>query len=184
MMIPKRETPQAIEESGTVEAKYARFFWPVLRGMGSIVAVCASVPLLAGPPFELYESRWVATAGIVFALASFALIAMTPKSEALLAIGGQMTPRQRRLPHWSLVIYLAILSLELNWSCVFFWFSRRYAVFSVPVIGVTCLIVAFYAAVALLVARLIGENWRIALLVSVSASGVLAGIALRLGLLW
>jgi len=183
-MIPRREKPQASEERGTVKSKDARFSSPVLRGMVSIVAVCASVPLLAGPLFELYESRWVATVGIVFALASFALIAMTPKSEALLAIGGQMTPRQRRLPHWSLVIYLAILSLELNWSCVFFWFSRRYAFFSVPVISVTGLIMAFYAAIALLVARLTGGNWRIAAAVFAFVLIVPPVIILRLGLLW
>jgi hypothetical protein len=182
-MVPKRQTLQATEERGTVEAKYARLFWPVLRGMVSILALCASVPFLAGLLFEVYRVRWVA-AGIVFALASFALIAMIPKSEALLAIGGERTARRRWLPPWSLVIYVAILSLELNWACVFFWFSRRYAFFSVPVISVTGLILAFDAAIALLVARLSGGNWRIAAAVFAFVLIVPPIIILRLGLLW
>src|ERR1700675_1203650 len=81
MMTPKRETPQAIEERGTVEAKYARlFFLPVLRGTVLIVALCASVPFLAGLLFEVYGGRWE-TAGIVYVLASFTLIAMIPKPD-------------------------------------------------------------------------------------------------------
>jgi hypothetical protein len=183
MMIPKRETPQPIEERGTVTAKYARSFWPVLRGTASIVALCASVPSLAGLLFEVYGGRWE-TAVIVFALASFTLLAMIPKPEALPPVGGEGTARQRRLPPWSLVIYVAILGLELNWACAFFWFSRRYAFFSVPVVGVTGLIIAFYAAIALLVARLTGGNWRIALATFGFALVVPAAIVLRLGPLW
>ena len=182
-MTPKRQTPQVIEEHGLVEAKYARLFRPVLRGMVSIVALCASVPLLVGLLFDEYEGRFVA-AGIVFALASFALFAMIPKSEALLAIGGERTARWRWLPPWSLVMYVAILSLELNWACVFFWFSRRYAFFSVPVISVTGLILAFHAVIALLVARLNGGNWRIAAAVFAIVLTVPPVIILRLGLLW
>ncbi len=182
-MVPKRQTPQAIEERCKVEAKYARLFWPVLRGMASIVALCASVPFLAGLLFEVYGGRWVAT-GIVFTLASFALIAMIPKSEALLANGGERIAGRRWLPPWSLVIYVASLSLELNWACVFFWFSRRYAFFSVPVISLTGLILAFYAAITLLVARLSGGNWRIAAAVFAFMLIVPPIIILRLGLLW
>ena len=106
---------------------------------------------------------------------------MTP--EALQPVEGEGTARQRRLPPWSLVIYLAILGLELNWACVFFWFSRRYAFFSVPVVGVTGLIIAFYAAIALLVARLTGGNRRIALATFGFALVVPAVIVLRSGLL-
>ena len=57
-MTPKRETPQAIEERDTVEAKCARLFLPVLRGTVLIVALCASVPFLAGHLFEVYGGRW------------------------------------------------------------------------------------------------------------------------------
>jgi hypothetical protein len=147
------------------------------------VALCASVPFLAGLLFEVYGDRWVAT-GIVFVLASFTLIAMIPKPEALPAIEGEGTARQRRLPPWALVIYLTILGLELNWACVFFWFSRRCAFFSVPVIIVTGLIMAFYAAIALLVARLTGGNWRIALATFGFVLIVPPVIVLRLGVLW
>ena len=55
MMIPKRETPQTIEERGTVKAKYAHFLGPVLFGMVMIVALCAFVPFLAS--FQ-HEGRW------------------------------------------------------------------------------------------------------------------------------
>jgi len=182
-MIPKRATSQAVEERGTEEAVHARFFWSVLRWTVSIVALGASVPMLAGLLFDEYEGGWVAIL-VVFALASFALIAMTPKSKALLAIEGEATPRQHWSPLWPLVSYLAILGLELNWSCVFFSFSRRYALFSVPVISATALILVFYAAIALLAARLTGANWRTALLICAISQGVPAGIVLRLGLLW
>src|SRR5260370_4868097 len=137
----------------------------------------------AGYLFEVYGCRWE-SAGIVFVLASFALIATIPKRQALPPVEGEGTARQRRLPPWSLVIYLAILGLELNWACAFFWFSRRYAFFSVPVVGLTGLIIAFYAAVALLVGRLTGGNWRIALATFGLALIVPAVIVLRLALLF
>ena len=56
------------------------------------------------------------------------------------------------------------------------------AFFSTPVIGVTGLIMAFYAAIAL-VAWLTEGNWRAALLVFVFVPAVLGNIVLRLGLL-
>lgn len=146
------------------------------------MALCASVPMLEGLLFDHYGGEWLATL-VVFALASFALIVMTPKSKALLAIEGEGTAR-RWSPQWPLVTYVAVLGLELNWACVFFWFCRRYALFSVPVISVTALILAFYAAIALLVARLTGANWRTALLICAISQGILAGFVLRLGLLW
>jgi hypothetical protein len=133
-MIPKQETPQAIEEGRTVEAKYARFFWRVFRGTLVIVALCASARLLAGLLLEAYRGRWE-IAAIVHVIASFALFAILPKRQAQPPIEGEGAARHGRLPPWSLVIYLAILGLELNWACVFFWFSRRNAFFSVPVVG-------------------------------------------------
>lgn len=181
-MIPKRETPQAIEERGTVKAKYARFFWPVLRGMVLIVASCAYVSSLPGLLYGAYAGKWAVAMG-VFVLASFALGAMLPNRETLPAIEGGGRARQLRLADWPLVSYLFIIGLSLNWVCAFLWFSRRYAVFSTPVIAVTGLTMAFYAAIALLVARLTGGNWRAALLIFLSAPTVLASIVLRLGLL-
>ena len=178
-MIHKRETPQAIEERGTVKAKYAPFFGPVLRGMVLIVALCAFVPFLAG---LLYGGRWEAAMG-VFILASFTLMAMNPKPGRLPAIEAKGTARQLWLPDWSLVSYFFIMGLGFNWACAFLWFSRRYAFFSTPVIAVTGLIMVFCAAIALLIARLTGGNWRTALLVFVFAPGVLAATVLRLGLL-
>jgi len=88
-----------------------------------------------------------------------------------------------RIKVWSLIIYCIITGLGFNWACAFLWFSRRYAFFSTPVIAVTGLIMAFYAGIALLVARFTGGNWRTALLVFVFVPVVLAGIVLRSGLL-
>lgn len=172
-----------LEKRGTVKANYTRFFGRVLRGMVLIVALCASVRFLAGLLFEVYGGRW-GTAGIVFVLASFMLIAMIPKRQALPPVEREGAAKHRRLPPWSLTIYLATMGVELNWTCAFFWFSRRYAFFSIPVISATVLIIASYAAVALLVARLTGGNWRIALATFGLALIVPAVIVLRLGLLW
>jgi len=188
MMIPKRETPQAIEEPGAVKAKYARFFGPVLLGMVMIVALCALIPFLAS---FLHEGRWEPGWGWgVYVLASFTLAWMIPV--VLPERKGDWRARQYRWPEWSLFGYFLLVGLGLNWACVVLWFSRRYAFFSTPVIAVTGLILAFYATIALLVAwfeslfnnaDLTGINWRTALLVFVFAPFVLASIVLRLGLL-
>lgn len=181
MVIPKRETPQAIEERGMVKARYARFFWPILRGIALIVALWAFIEALSE---FLYGGKW-GNALPLFMLATYALIAMNPKPETLPTMKGEATEKARRhrLPDWSLVAYCVITSLGFNWCCVFLWFSRKYAFFSIPVIALTGLIMAVYAAIALIVARLTGGNWRTALLVFVSAPGVLAAIVLRWGLL-
>ena len=76
MIVPKRETPLAIEERGTVKAKYARFFGPVLRGMVLIVALCAFIPMLAGLPHGgTWEAVGLVAAGVFF-LANFTLTVM------------------------------------------------------------------------------------------------------------
>jgi len=177
-MMPKPEISRAIEKRGPVNAKYTRFFWPVLRGMVLIVALCAFIPFLAGSLSGVYEERWAA-ATAVFMLASFTLAAMM----ALPVFEGKRAPRQLQLADWWFVSYFVIIGLGFNWACAFLWLSRRYAFFSTPVIAVTGLIMAFYAAIAFLVAWVTRGNWRKALLVLVFAPYVLAGIVLRLGLL-
>lgn len=172
MMIPKREIPQAIDEHRTVKAKYVRFIGPVLRGMVLVVVLCALIPLVRG---LLSGENWV-TAFSVFALASATLMAMIPMSD-------ERTARKRGLPDWSLIGYGVITGLGWNWACAFLWFSRRYSFFSFPVISAVGLIMAFYAVIALIVARSTGGNWRIALLVFAIAPVVVGGTVFRLGLL-
>jgi hypothetical protein len=180
MMIPKRETLQAIEERGTLKPKYARFFGPILFGMVMIVALCAFIPSLAFFADLPYGGNTAAAIG-VFVFASFTLAAMIPI--VLPERKGDWRARQYRWPEWSLMSYFFLVGLGFNWACVVLWFSRRYPFFSTPVIAVTGLIMAFYAAIGLLVARLTGGNWRTALLIFAFAPGVLAAIVLRLGLL-
>jgi hypothetical protein len=73
--------------------------------------------------------------------------------------------------------------LGFNWDCAFLWFSRRYALFSAPVIGATVLVMAFYAAVAFLIGWFAGRNWRASVLVFGCAPVMLAAVVLRLHLL-
>jgi hypothetical protein len=178
MMIPKRETSLAIDKRSTVKAKYARFFLPILRGMILIVASWAFIEFLSE---YLYGAGWLI--GLpVFILATFALIVMAPRPETPPAIedGATEKVRQLRLPDWSLLAYCFIIGLGFDWVCVFLWFSRRYAFFSAPVVGVTGLILALYVAIGLLLSRL--TNWRIALIFAI-ATCALGAIVFRLGLL-
>jgi len=187
-MIPKRETPQPIEEPGTVKAKYARFFGPVLLGMVMIAALCALIPFLAS---FLHEGRWEPGWGwVVYPLASFTVAWMIPV--VLPKRKGDWRAKQYGWPEWSLLSYFFLVGLGLNWGCVVLGFSRKYAFFSIPVIAATGLIMAFYAAIAFLVswfessfnsADSTGVNWRTALLFFVFAPVILASIVLRLGLL-
>ena len=184
-MIPKRGTPQAVEDEGAAKkAKGARFFGPILRGIVLIVAVYAFIELFSVLLFGgLYGGSWLAAPGSF--LAYYALAWMAHERETLRAIEGEGTEKatQRRLPDWSLLVYGVIVGLGCNWVCAFLWFSRRYALFSGPVVGATGLIMALYAAIALLVALLTGGNWRIALLFFAAVPGSLAGIVLALRLL-
>jgi hypothetical protein len=152
-MIRKRETPQAVKKRGTVKAKSARFSGPVLRGIVLIVALCAFIPFLAG---LLYGGGIWQAAAVVFFLANFTLAVVIPKPEALPAIEGEGTARPPRLLDCSLVGCCAIIGLGFNWVSAFLWFCRQYAFFSTPVIAVTGLTMALYAAIALLIARLTG----------------------------
>ena len=173
IMMPKRETPQAIEEPGILKAKYACSLRAVLRGMVFIVVLCAYIPFFVGTMFHTYQATW-AIAGVVFVVASFTLWATLPEPKTLPEV---------RMPDWSIVSYCVMVGLVSNWGCTFLWFSRRYALFSAPVIMVTGLIMALYAAIAVIVARLTGGNWRTALLVFLFAPGTLGCIVLRSRLL-
>jgi hypothetical protein len=93
-----------------------------------------------------------------------------------------VTARQRPMPTWSLVVLSILIGLPFNWDCAFLWFARRYHFFSGPVIGVTALIVAASAAIALLV-HLTVRNSRTALQVFFIASCFPSFLVLRLRLL-
>jgi hypothetical protein len=181
-MIPKRETLQVVEDRNLVkEAKYVSFVWQILRGMVLIVAIYCFIVVLAG--FQ-YGWKWEGAA-VVFVLSSFALIWMIPKPETLPAVEGEgaATERQRRLPDWSLVSYWVITGLGFNWVCAFLWFSRRYAFFSASVIGAMGLILALYAAIALLVFCFTVSNWRTTLMVFLLELYFVPVVVLRLRLL-
>lgn len=178
--------PHTVEDEGTVKkAKHARFFWPILLGMVSIVGSAASFVVV----FELVHGKaWGIGFGIglpVFMLATCAVIAMTPPPRTLPAIEVEATSKARQvsLQAWLLLAYGVIIGLSYNWACVFLWFSQRYDFFSAPVAGVTGLIFALYATIGLLIARLTEGNWREALAVFMIVSVVPALIVLRLGLL-
>ena len=194
-MISKGDIPQAVEHQSTVKkTNYARFFWPILRGIVLLVALSA---FIAGLVDYLYWGKWGTVLVVAFFLASFAMMATTPPRQSLrdsilfvftypgfgflrnkTAIEGEGTEkaRQHRLPDWCLVAYCVIVGLGCNWACAFLWFSRRYAPFSGSVVGATGLIFALYAAIALLVGLLTGGNWRTALLVFLFAPGAVGGM--------
>jgi hypothetical protein len=170
-MIPKRE--RAVEDQDTAKAKYARFAGPILGVMVLIVALYSyGIVFLAT---VVSGGKWGA-AVLVFALASYAL-RMIPRRGTLQATEDQGTvkARQRWLPDWCLAGFLIISSLAFNWACAFLWFSRQYALFSGPVLGVTGLIVALYAAIAFLATRRFGGTWLTAVAVFALASCALSG---------
>jgi hypothetical protein len=173
-----------IEDQGTVrKAKYARFFWPILRGIVVIVGTWSFIAFLS---VDLYGGELGFTDFAVFAIAMLALRVMPfEPATPLPAIEGERTAkaRQYRLPEWSLLVYGTIFSLGCNWECVFLWFSRRYDPLSAPVVGATALIMALYAVIAIVVACLTTKNWRTVVVVFALAPGALAGIVLRLHLL-
>jgi hypothetical protein len=173
--------PEAMEDQSSVETmrktNYARLFWPTLRGIALIVAMWAFIPFLR---VLLYGGE-PGIAVPVFAIASFALMAMTLPQERPTAMAGDraVTAFWHALP-WSVVAYGIITGTGFNWVCAFLWFSRRYPVFSGPVVGAMGLLFLFYAAIGLAVGWLTGGNWRKALVISALAPLVLGGIAQRL----
>jgi hypothetical protein len=192
--VPKRGTRQEVDhENLEKKATYAYYLWPILRGIALIVALWAFVPFLFSL-LQLYGAKtW--PAGPVFVVASFALTLMHPKrlrsleisprwnSGTLPAFAGEGARKAKRhqLP-WAILAHCFTTGLGSNWACVFLWFSRRYDFFSGPVIGTTVLMIAVYAAIALLVALLTGGNWRKGLAVF-ALEFALAIVVLRLGLL-
>lgn len=139
-----------IEDQGTVtKPKSARFRWPILRGIALIVALSAFIADLpftfygAGIPIALIITEHRRPAQMtdvtrrlqVLALATLALIAMTPPGALPESEGaGPEMVRQHRSP-WPLLIDCVTTGVGYNWVCAFPWFSRRYAVFSKPVVG-------------------------------------------------
>lgn len=172
-----------IQEQGTVRKSwYARFFWPLLRGIVVVVAAWGFIAFLS---VDVYGEKLGMTAFTLFALAMMAMRVMPfePATPLKIENEGKATARQYRLPEWSLLAYFVIFGVGCNWECVFLWFSRRYDFFSAPVVGATALIMALYAAIGIAIACLTTRNWRTALVVFAFAPGALAGLALRLRLL-
>ena len=180
-MIPRQSQPQAVEENGAAKAKHARFLGPVLFWVVMVLAWCAFIAALAflavlpyAKRFEAYMVFWL------FLSASFALTMVIPI--LLIERRGSWRERPYGWQEWSLMSHFFIIGLGLTWACTFFAFSREYAFFSFPVMAVTGLIMAFYAAIALLVAALT-RHWRGAVLVLAFVPYVMALIVLRLRLL-
>jgi hypothetical protein len=181
-MIPRQYPPQAVEENGTAKAKHVRFLGPVLFWVVMVLAWCAFVAALAflavlpyAKRFDAYMAFWL------FLSASFALTMVIP----LLLIEkrrGGWRERPYGWQEWSLMSHFFIIGLGLTWACTFFGFSGKYVFFSFPVMAVTGLIMAFYAAIALFVAVLT-RHWRGAVLVLAFVPNVMALIVLRLRLL-
>lgn len=119
----------------------------------------------------------------MFAIASFALIAMTRKPVRQRVIAGEGTDKANGPVPWPLFIYCGVTGLGYSWACAFLWFSRRYALFSGPVLWALSLILGLYAVIGLAVIRLTGGNWRTALLALAAVPCAISGIVLRLGIL-
>jgi hypothetical protein len=161
-----------IEGRGTVKkANHARLYWQIFRGIALIVAILTFIPSLR---HFLYGGNWEVF--LVFVLASFALIATTPRP-------GSLPKTERDKAALAIVTYCVLTGMGYTWVCVFLWFSRRYNVFSSPMVGAMVLILALYAAIGFVVARLTGGNWRTALLTFGIALSAPSIIVLRLHLL-
>jgi uncharacterized membrane protein YjjP (DUF1212 family) len=161
---------EIIEGQDTVK-KAKRLFWPIFCGITLVVAMVAFIPSLR---HFLYGGNWEAF--LVFVLASFALIKITPRRETLSKTEGDQATL-------AIVTYFVLTGMGYTWVCVFLWFSRRYTVFSGPVVGAMVLILALYAAIGFVVALLTGGNWRTALLTFGIALSAPSIIVLRLHLL-
>ena len=190
----------AVEDKSTVKKeKYVSLFWPIVRGVCLIVALWS---FIAGLSVFLHGEKLGTVLPAVFLLASYGVVTMPPKSlrdwvlrllaypgfaswanKAAIEREGTEKARQHRLPDWPIVAYCFTVGLGCNWACAFLWFSRRYSLFSGPVVGATGLIIVLYAAIALLLGLVTGGKWRTALLVFLVAPGTLGVIVLRLGLL-
>jgi hypothetical protein len=172
--------PALIQDQVAGKAKYSVSFWLLLRGTILIVALWANTSLLRG---FLFGGEWEAAA-LIFIVSSLALKAMIPPAETPDASKGESTlrARMRLLPDWSVVVYCVVTGLTSTWSCAFLWFSRRYALFSAPLVGVSGALLGFYGVIGLVVAWLIRGNWRTVLWVFLLESWGISLIALRLHL--
>lgn len=170
-----------VEPQGTVKAKYARLCGSVLRGVVLIVALCAYVTVTES---LLYKGNWEVPA-VIFATASWVLIAIARKPERVLAVESEEPWKRKwwKVEDWSLLSYCLVIGFGDNWVCAFLWFSRRYAFFSGPVLGATVVVLSLYAVLGFVVAWLTEGNWRTALLFFALAPGGVAAIGLRLRLL-
>jgi hypothetical protein len=170
-----------VEPQGTVKARYARLCGPVLRGVVLIVALCAYVAVTES---LLYRGNWEVPV-VVFATASWVLIAIARKPERVAPVEGEEPWKREwwKQLDWSLLSYWLIIGFGDNWVCAFLWFSRRYAFFSAPVLGATGLVLSLYAVLGFVVAWLTEGNWRTALLFFALAPLGVAAIVLRLRLL-
>jgi hypothetical protein len=168
-MSSQQDAPQAIEVREKVKATYL----PLLRGVGLLTALCAFLLFLKG--FIFGGVSWEAAAAVFF-LANFALAKIFPTEQ-------ETKTKSLRLGDWVLFTYVTILGLGFNWLWAFLWFSRRYSFFSTQIIALAILVMAFWAAVALIVGLLTKRNWRTALLVFAAGPCIVASFFMRVHLL-
>ncbi len=77
----------------------------------------------------------------------------------------------RKQPWW-LILCWVVGGLGFDWICAFEWFSRRYSLFTEPVLGRTAVIAVWCAAVSLLVVWVVRQaRWRDAAAIFFLASG-------------
>jgi hypothetical protein len=163
------------DQGPTQKAESARVSWSIRHAIFLIVDLCALIAL-----FLAFLKQSMETSTMVF------LIATLAATRVIRFVEFMTTGDLIRWPWGLSVTYGLILSLGSNWMCAFLWFSRRYALFSAPVIGATALIMASYGAVALFIVLLdllIEGNWRRSLLVFSVVPALVAIVILRLRLL-
>jgi hypothetical protein len=163
------------DQGSTQKEESARISWSIRHVIFLIVDLCALIAIFLAVLRQSME-----TSTMVFLIATLAATRVIRFVEFI------RTGDRIRWPWGLSVTYGLILSLGSNWMCAFLWFSRRYALFSVPVVGAMVLIIASYGAVALfiaLLALLTEGNWRRSLLAFSYAPALVAIVILRLRLL-
>lgn len=127
---------------------------------------------------DWHRSGWLDWARVVHFLFAYAVTSWTPYLPVMVVFwvvatlirlrhyssrGTEVKAGQPRLPNWCLVTFCIVYSLAYNWLSAFLWFSRRYALFSAPVLGEMGSMAALSAVIALVAAYLAGGNWRTAI---------------------